>query len=129
MADCLITFTKLCLTENDNTDIVGLQVESHALEARAELNHLFGLDVLEAIDTSDTITNGQDTTGLIEVSLGSGAQDPLLQDGGHFCGGCASLNSAGGGQFLGQDTHGSSNLKEAIMIRTFPAKFYRVFRG
>jgi hypothetical protein len=31
------------VTENDNTDIVGFQVESHALQAGAELNHLLGL--------------------------------------------------------------------------------------
>jgi hypothetical protein len=30
-------------TENDNTDVVGFQVEGHALQAGAELNHLLGL--------------------------------------------------------------------------------------
>ena len=30
-----------------------------------ELHHLLSLDVLEAIDTSNTVTNGQDTSSLL----------------------------------------------------------------
>ena len=32
-------FDELVVTEDDNTNVVGLQVEGHALEARAEGNH------------------------------------------------------------------------------------------
>ena len=35
--------SKKIVTENDNTDVVRLQIEGHALQARAELNHLLGL--------------------------------------------------------------------------------------
>ena len=72
------------ITEYDNTNIVGLQVEGHALESGAELNHLFSLDVLEAIDTSDTVTNGQDTTGFVQVGLRGSTQNSLFQNGGNF---------------------------------------------
>jgi hypothetical protein len=35
--------SKKIVTENDNTDVVRLQIESHTLQAGAELNHLLGL--------------------------------------------------------------------------------------
>ena len=39
-----VTFLDLLvITEHDNTDIVGLQVEGHALQIRTELHHLLGL--------------------------------------------------------------------------------------
>ena len=42
---------ELVVTEDDNTNVVGLQVEGHALEARAEGNHsvkkIRGLYILE----------------------------------------------------------------------------------
>ena len=74
-------FDELVVTEDDNTDVVGLQVEGHALKAGAEFHHLLGLDVLEAIDTSDTVSDGEHAAGLLEVDGGGGAQNPLLQDG------------------------------------------------
>ena len=47
-------FDELVVTEDDDTDVVGLQVEGHALEAGAEFHHLLGLDVLQAIHTGNT---------------------------------------------------------------------------
>merc|ERR1719341_1960804 len=73
---------ELVITEHDNTNVVRLQVEGHALESRAELHHLFGLDVLKTIDTSDTISNGEHTACLLKVDGGGGAEDSLLEDGG-----------------------------------------------
>jgi hypothetical protein len=45
------------------------------------------LDVLQTIDTSNTITNGQDTTGFLEVGFRRGAQDTFFEDGRDFRGG------------------------------------------
>jgi len=73
---------ELVITEHDNTNVVRFQVEGHALESRAELHHLLGLDVLETIDTSDTISNGEHTACLLKVDGGGGAEDSLLEDGG-----------------------------------------------
>ena len=47
-------FDELVVTEDDNTDVVGLQVEGHTLKAGAEFHHLLGLDVLQAIHTGNT---------------------------------------------------------------------------
>merc|ERR1719341_2173014 len=73
---------ELVITEHDNTNVVRFQVEGHALESRAELHHLLGLDVLETIDTSDTISNGEHTACLLKVDGGGSTEDSLLKDGG-----------------------------------------------
>ena len=57
------------VAENDNTDVVSLQVESHTLGARLELHHLTSLDLGETEDSGDTITDGDDRTELLEVVL------------------------------------------------------------
>mmetsp|Transcript_8630 Transcript_8630/g.10112 ORF Transcript_8630/g.10112 Transcript_8630/m.10112 type:complete len:544 (-) Transcript_8630:157-1788(-) len=63
-----ITFLDLSIgTKDDNTDVVSLQVESHTLDARLELDHLTGLDLGETEDSGDTITDGDDGTELLKV--------------------------------------------------------------
>merc|ERR1719220_1991082 len=44
--DDIALLDELVVTEDDNTNVVGLQVEGHALQARAEFHHLLSLDVL-----------------------------------------------------------------------------------
>src|SRR5262245_23998729 len=90
---------QLVVTKHHHTNVVWLQVQSHTLQASAELNHLLSLDVLQAIHTGDTITNAQHTAGLLQVSLGCCTQDALLQDAGHLCCSIAgSCMKATGGQ-------------------------------
>ena len=123
----------------------GFEVEGHALEARAELNHLFGLHVGQTclkqrrskpystttavsiasrsglyyerllnlsvpqttdvwwkttdrvwwkttgvvggsltVDAGDTVTDGEDTAGFLELDTGRGVEDALLQNGRNF---------------------------------------------
>merc|ERR1740139_2064024 len=45
------------VTQDDNTDVVRLQVQSHALHSRLELHHLTSLHFSETKYSSDTITN------------------------------------------------------------------------
>ena len=45
------------ITEDDNTDVGVLKVESHTTETRREDNHLSGLDLVEAVDAGNTVTN------------------------------------------------------------------------
>lgn len=52
------------------------------LETAGEFHHLFGLDVLQTIDTSDTITNGEHTANFIQISGGSLSQDSFLENAG-----------------------------------------------
>ena len=55
--------------EDDNTNVVSFQVESHTFGSRLELHHLTGLDLGETEDSGDTITNGDDRSELLQVVL------------------------------------------------------------
>merc|ERR1719402_1281271 len=65
--DNIALLDELVVTEDDNTNVVRLQVEGHALQARAEFHHLLSLDVLQTIDTGNTVSNGEDTASLLQV--------------------------------------------------------------
>jgi hypothetical protein len=54
------------ITENHNTDVGILKIEGHATETRGEDNHLSGLDLVKAINTGDTITDGNNLSDFIE---------------------------------------------------------------
>ena len=82
--DNISFLNQLVITEHDNTNVVRLQVEGHALQSGAELHHLFGLDVLKTIDTSNTVSNGQDTSSFLKIDGGGGSKNSLLEDGGDF---------------------------------------------
>ena len=57
------------VTQDDNTNVVSLQVESHTLDSRLELNHLTGLDLGETEDSGDTISDGDDGSEFLKVVL------------------------------------------------------------
>ena len=57
---------------------------THSLDTGGELNKLLGLDVGHAMYTGDTITDGQDATGLGQVALLLNTADALLEDGAHL---------------------------------------------
>ena len=60
------------VTQDDNTNVVGLQVESHALDSRLELDHLTSLNLGETEDSGDTITDGDDGTEFFQIVLHKG---------------------------------------------------------
>merc|ERR1719384_119770 len=80
--DNIALLDELVVTEDDDTNVVRLQVKGHALQARAEFHHLLSLDVLQTIDTGNTVSDGEDTASLLQVGSGGSSEDPLLQDGG-----------------------------------------------
>src|SRR6185369_13350085 len=45
--------------EDHDTDVVGFQVQRHAARAVLELDHLTGLDVVEAVDAGNAVADGQ----------------------------------------------------------------------
>ena len=59
----------------------------HYLDTAGELNHLLGLAVLQAIDTGNTVSDGQDTTGLLDINGRVEAADAVLEDRGDLGGG------------------------------------------
>src|SRR5690606_39916579 len=55
-----LTFLDLAVgTEDHDTDIVGFEVQRHALGAVLELDEFAGLHVIEAIDAGDTVADGK----------------------------------------------------------------------
>jgi hypothetical protein len=65
-----ITFLNFSIvTKHDNTNVVSLEVKGHTLDARVEFDHLTSLDLGETEDSSDTITNGDDSSEFLQVIL------------------------------------------------------------
>ena len=79
--------------EDHDADIVGLEVERHAAHAGLELDHLAGLDLVEAVEAGDAVADGQNLADLGDLGLGAEVLDLLLQDRGDFGG--ADVHSAG----------------------------------
>jgi hypothetical protein len=73
-------------TEQHDADIVGFQVQGHALDAAWELDHFTGLDVVETVDTGDTVTDGQHLTNFGDFGFLAKALDLVLEDCGNFRG-------------------------------------------
>ena len=67
-------------------DIIGFEVESHALNAVGEFDHLAGLHIVEAVDAGDTVTHRQDGTDFADFGFGAEIGDLVLDDLGDFCG-------------------------------------------
>lgn len=57
------------VTKDDDTHVIGFQIQSHALEARAEFHHLVGLDVLQTVNSSNTVTDTEYSASLFQVGL------------------------------------------------------------
>ncbi len=72
--------------EDHDADIVGLEVQRHALDAARELDHLAGLDVVEAVDAGDAVADAQHGADLGDLGLGAEAGDLVLDDLGNFSG-------------------------------------------
>jgi len=72
------------LAEDHDADIVALEVERHALDAVLKLDHLAGLDLVEAVDAGDAVADRQHLADLGDIGLAAEIRDLLLQDGGDF---------------------------------------------
>jgi hypothetical protein len=61
--------------------LTGFQVHAHALDTGSELDEFFGLDIAHAMDTRNTVTNGQNAASLSKTCLFLYTTDSLLEDG------------------------------------------------
>lgn len=82
--DSFTFLDKTIRAEKHNTDLASFQVHAHALDTGSEFDQLLGLDIAQTMDTSNTITNGQDTTSFSEASLFLYTTNSLFKDGGDF---------------------------------------------
>ena len=70
--------------EDHDADIVVLEVQRHALDAAGELDHLAGLDVVEAVDARDAVADAQHLADFAHFRFGAEILDLAFQDGGDF---------------------------------------------
>ena len=57
------------VTQDDDTYVVRLEVESHTLDSGAELNHFSSLHLHEAENSRDTVSNRDNSSELFQVIL------------------------------------------------------------
>ncbi len=74
------------VAENHDTDIVGLEVQRHALDATREFDHFTGLDLVQTIDAGDAVTDRKHGADLGNLGLGAKIGDLILKDSGDFRG-------------------------------------------
>src|ERR1700716_3330265 len=72
--------------EDHDADVVGFKIERHAARAVLELNHLAGLDVVEAVDAGNAVADGQHLSDFGNLSLLAEILDLVLEDRGNFRG-------------------------------------------
>jgi hypothetical protein len=95
-------------TEKHNTDLAGFEIHAHSLDARGELNQLLSLDIGHTMDTSDTVTDGKDTSSLGKARFLLDTTDSLLKDGRDFGGRSLGLSSVST-DLLGGSREGAGN--------------------
>src|SRR6185369_8183105 len=74
------------VAENHAADIVGFEIERHALDAAGKLDHLAGLDIVEAVHAGDAVADAEHFADFTDLRLGAEILDLALQDGGDFGG-------------------------------------------
>src|SRR5271170_1067014 len=66
--------------EDHDADIVALEIERHAFDAARELDHLAGLDIVEAIDAGDAVADRKNLADFADFRLSAEILDFALQD-------------------------------------------------
>lgn len=60
------------ISEDDDTDIIGFQIEGHSSNAGPKLHHLTGLDLVESNNSGNTITDANHSSELLDIVLNLG---------------------------------------------------------
>mmetsp|Transcript_40879 Transcript_40879/g.84029 ORF Transcript_40879/g.84029 Transcript_40879/m.84029 type:complete len:286 (-) Transcript_40879:57-914(-) len=74
------------IAENHNSDVVGFQVQRHALKAARELHHFACLHALEAVNARNPISHRENATNFLHISLILEVGNALAKDLGELCG-------------------------------------------
>jgi hypothetical protein len=72
--------------EDHDADVIGLEVQGHALGAIAELDHFARLDIVEAVDARDAVADRQHSADLGDLRFGVEIRDLVADDAGDFSG-------------------------------------------
>src|SRR5690606_13680950 len=74
------------VAEDHDADIVGFQVQRHPLDAAVELDHFAGLDLVEAVDAGDAVTDGENLSDRADFGSGAEVLDLLFPHVGNLSG-------------------------------------------
>ncbi len=74
------------VAEDDDADIVGLEIQRHALDAAGKLDQLAGLAVVEAVDAGDAVADRQHLADLGDFGFLAEILDLVLENCGNFRG-------------------------------------------
>jgi len=69
-----------------DADVVGLEVEGHALHAVLEFDRLAGLNIVETINAGDAVADRQHLTDLAHLGFIAEISDLILEYRRNFCG-------------------------------------------
>ncbi|ENN89578.1 hypothetical protein RHSP_59959 [Rhizobium freirei PRF 81] len=72
--------------EDNHTDVVGFEVQSHTADAAGEFDHFAGLDVVQTVDAGDTVTDGENLADFGDFSFLAEVFDLIFQNCGNFRG-------------------------------------------
>ena len=72
--------------EDHDADIVAFEIERHAAHAALELDHLAGLDIVEAIDAGDAVADRQHLADFGDLRFLAEILDLIFEDCGNFRG-------------------------------------------
>ena len=72
--------------EDDDADVIGFEVEGHALHAVFELDHFARLDVVEPVDAGDAVADRQHAADFGDLRVGVEIRDLVADDAGNFSG-------------------------------------------
>jgi hypothetical protein len=73
-------------SEDHDTDIVGFEVEGHALGAVVEFDHFAGLDIVESVDPGDSVADREHGPDFGDLRFGVEVRDLVTDDAGDFSG-------------------------------------------
>ncbi|EAV43677.1 hypothetical protein SIAM614_03331 [Stappia aggregata IAM 12614] len=93
--------------EDNDTNVVGFQVQGHALDTTREFDHFTSLDLVQTINTGDTVTDGEHLTDFRNFGFLAKALDLVLEDCGDFR-----------GPNIHQPTSFIANLSELSLVRS-----------
>ena len=72
-------------TEDNNTNVVGLKVQGHALNTTGKFNHFTGLNIVQTKHTGNTVTDGKHAANFGHFCFLTEILDLVLQDCRNFC--------------------------------------------
>lgn len=72
--------------EDNDTDVIGFEVQRHAANSAREFDHLACLDIVEAVDAGNTVTDGEHLTDFGDFCFLAEIFDLIFENCGNFRG-------------------------------------------